>query len=166
MPLRNLIKASPETFSDLLLAADDRYREGEELLMRGEFDGCVYLLGYAAEMWLKAACFRLQGVPPTAPVKAALPALRSWMRIQAPHVAFSDYHDLGFFAQFVMQFRRLQGRALPLPVTTELQSRVVNGMHAEWIVDMRYRRCGLAASDAWAALLNTWWLKNNWLSLT
>lgn len=44
MPLRNLITASPETLSDMLLAADDRYQEAEELLMQQRFDGCVYLL--------------------------------------------------------------------------------------------------------------------------
>jgi hypothetical protein len=47
-----------------------------------------------------------------------------------------------------------------------LRSHVVNGLHPEWIVDMRYRRSNLAAADAWAALNNSWWVKMNWLTLT
>jgi hypothetical protein len=42
MPLRVLIKASPETLSDILLAAEDRYREAEELIVLQKFDGAVY----------------------------------------------------------------------------------------------------------------------------
>ena len=62
MPLRSLVKASPETLSDLLLAAEDRYGEAEDLLMHQRFDGSVYLFGYSCEMWMKAACLRLRGL--------------------------------------------------------------------------------------------------------
>jgi hypothetical protein len=166
MPLRNLITASPETLSDMLLAAEDRYQEAEELLMQQRFDGCVYLLGYAAEMWLKAACLRLRSHGLSTRVKAALPALRSYMGLTAPLVPFRDYHDLAFFAESIAHLRRQQGRLLSISLSTELQSRVVNGLYPEWMVDMRYRRCSLTAADAWAALLNAWWVKNNWVSLT
>src|SRR5207237_3071418 len=98
MPLRQAILASPETLSDMLLAAEDRYREAEELLLDQEFDGAVYLLGYAAEMWLKATCLRLRGHGPTVQVKDTLGTLKAFMRNVAPSVPFSDYHDLSFFA--------------------------------------------------------------------
>jgi hypothetical protein len=166
MPLRNLIKASPESASDMLLAADDRYREAEELLVQQKFDGCVYLLGYAAEMWLKVACLRLRSIGRNVPVKAALGPLKSWMRQVAPQVAFGDFHDLAYLATTVSHLRRHQGRPLPLPAATELQSHIVNGLYQEWIVDMRYRGSALTVADAWTALNNTWWLKHNWLSLT
>ncbi|HEY8751239.1 MAG TPA: hypothetical protein VIM11_24860 [Tepidisphaeraceae bacterium] len=165
MPLRNFIKAYPESISDMLVAADDRYQEAEELLLQHKFDGCVYLLGYSAEMWLKVACLRLRSLGPNVQVKAALGPLKSWMRQTAPQVPQADFHDLAFLAAAVAQLRIHQGRPLPLPVATELQSRVVNGLYPEWLVDMRYRRSGLAAVDAWAALVNTWWLKQNWMSL-
>jgi hypothetical protein len=88
MPLRNLVKASPESASDMLLTADDRYREAEELLVQQRFDGCVYLLGYAAEMWLKVACLRLRSIGVNVPVKAVLGPLKSCMRQVAPQVVF------------------------------------------------------------------------------
>ena len=166
MPLRNLIRSSPETLSDMLLAAEDRYRDAEELLVQERFDGCVYLLGYASEMWLKSACLRLQSHRPSVQVKAALPPLKSYMKLTAAHVPFTDYHDMAFFAACIAHLRIQQGRALPVAVARELQSRVVNGLHPEWMVDMRYRRCGLTAADAWSALLNAWWVKTNWSSLT
>ena len=51
MPLRSIVKAYPEMLSDMLLAAQDQYREAEDLLVQQQFDGCAYLFGYAAEMW-------------------------------------------------------------------------------------------------------------------
>jgi len=166
MPLRDLIKASPESASDMLLAADDRYLEAEELLVQQQFDGCVYLLGYAAEMWLKVACLRLRSIGVNVPVKAALGPLKSWMRQVAPHVAFTDFHDLAYLVTIVEQLRKDQGRPLPLRAIAELQSHIINGLYQEWIVDMRYRRSALTAADAWTALFNTWWLKQNWPTLT
>jgi len=76
MPLRQIILASPETLSDMLLAAEDRYQDAEELLAQRRFDGCVYLLGSSAEMWLKAVCMRPRGLSPTDLVMPALPALK------------------------------------------------------------------------------------------
>src|SRR5690242_15840363 len=88
MPLRNSILASPETLADMLLAADDRYQEAEDLLEHQRFDGCVYLFGYSAEMWLKAVCLRLRSIPPAGIVMSALPPLKKWMKAVAPQVTF------------------------------------------------------------------------------
>jgi hypothetical protein len=165
MPLRASIQASPETLSDLLLAAEDRYQEGEDLLMQQRFDGCVYLFGYATEMWLKVVCLQLRGHGPRTAVKAALPTLKHWMKLNVPHVPFVDYHDLAYFAECASRLRANQGRPLTWAVESELQSRITNGFYLEWIVDMRYRRSSLKAADAWNALSNVWWVKSNWTSL-
>jgi hypothetical protein len=135
-------------------------------LLLQEFDGSVYLFGYAVEMWLKAVCLRLRGHGPTVQVKAALPPLKTWMKANAPSVPFGDYHDLSALARAVMALRQDQGRPLPLPLLTELGLRIAGGMHDGWIVDMRYRRSGLSAADAWAALLSAWWLRSHWPQLT
>src|SRR5882672_3302247 len=105
MALRATVKAYPETLSDILVAADDRYQEAEDLLVQQRFDGCVYLLGYASEMWLKAACLRLRSLGPTALVKAALPALKAWMKTVAPAASLTNYHDLSYWAECVLQLR-------------------------------------------------------------
>lgn len=165
MPLRRIVKAAPEALSDMLLAAEDRYREAEELLVAQEFEGAVYLFGYAAEMWLKAVCLRLRGHGPSTPVKAALPPIKAWMAAVAPGVAFTDYHDLRFLAQCVVQLRQAHGRPLTGPLAADLQSQIATGLHEEWVVDMRYRHCGLVAADGWSALLQAWWMKTNWTLL-
>jgi hypothetical protein len=162
MPLRSLIKASPETLSDFVLAAQDRYDEAETLLLHEQFDGAVYLLGYGTEMWLKISCLRLQRLGPSGNVKAGLAPLKTKMMQIAPGVVFTDNHNLAYFAQAVIELRRNRNRPLPPTSVRELQSRVIHGLYGEWIVDMRYRRSALTANDAWFALVNTWWVKENW----
>jgi len=166
MPLRSTILATPERLSDFLLAADDRFADAEELLAQQRSDASVYLFGYAAEMWLKATCLRLRGLGPTAPAKAGLTTLKHWMKSAAPAVPFTDYHDLAFYAQAVPTLRSSIGRPLSAVQAAELQARVVNGLYAEWVVDMRYHRVGLTPTEAWTALADTWWVKMNGLSLT
>lgn len=167
MLLRAFVKANPETLSDFLLAADDRYREAEELLLAEEYDGCVYLLGYAAEMWLKSSCLRIQEVGPSRRVKDdALPALKKKMKVIAPDLHCSDSHDLSYFAECVICLRAWSGRPLPGDLVEQLRERISRGLHEEWIVEMRYRRSALTAADAWDALHNAWWMKTNWPSLS
>jgi hypothetical protein len=166
MPLRATIIASPETLSDMLLAAEDRYREGEELLLAQEFDGCVYLFGYSVEMWLKAACMQLRGANATVGVMTVLPTLKPLLRFLTPGITRFDYHDLSLLAACVIWLRNAAGRPLSTAMLTALQVHVINGIYAEWMVDMRYRRSGLVATDAWAALQNAWWARNNWTQLT
>ena len=165
MPLRQIIQGNPETLSDMLLTADDRYREAEQLILAQEFEGAIYLLGYAAEIWLKAACMLLQGHKNTTLVKSTLAPLRKWMQSVSPTVPFTDYHDLAFFAEAILQLRLHIGRPLAAGLAADLQTQVVRGLQDEWIVDMRYRRSGLTATDAWPALAQTWWVKNNWINL-
>ena len=166
MPLRQTVLSSPETLSDLLLAADDRYREAEELLVAQELDGCVYLFGYSVEMWLKSACLRLRGHGPVDQVMAALPPLKSWMKHVAPATTFTSYHDLNYLGACVLELRLHQARPVVGTLLTDFRARILTAMHDGWIVDMRYRRSGLTAQDAWDALVNAWWMKQNWTSLT
>jgi hypothetical protein len=165
MPLRAIVLASPETLADIVLAADERYTEAEELLLLGRYDACVYLLGYAVEMWLKAACFRLRGISPSTPVKPALPALKKWLKVVVPAIVPLDYHDLSFWSECAIQLRAHAGRPMPPATIVELRDTICTGLHEEWIVEMRYRRCGLNAADAWKALEQAWWMKSNWVHL-
>jgi hypothetical protein len=149
----------------MLLAAEDRYREAEKLILEQEFDGAVYLLGYAVEMWLKAACLRLQTTNPLVQIKPSLAPIKNWMRLKAPAIPFTDFHDLSFLGEYLLRFRQDQGRPLAAAMRLELTSHIISGLHQEWAVEMRYRRAGLVASDAWSALLQAWWMKINWIYL-
>ena len=165
MPLRAAILSSPETFSDIILAAEDRYKDAEELLLADRFDACVYLLGYAAEMWVKAVCLLLHLVPPSASVKASLPAIKKWMKVKAPTVVAADYHDLVFWTECAIQLRSDAGRPVPPVLAGEFRRTMAIGFYEEWIVDMRYRRCNLTVTDAWVALERASWVRTNWARL-
>ena len=52
------VKESIQVYEE---AAEARYLEGLELIQRGYSGGGVYLLGYVAEILLKAAFFRIRG---------------------------------------------------------------------------------------------------------
>jgi hypothetical protein len=166
MPLRQTIQASSgETLSDMLLAANDRYQDAEELLAQRRYDGCVYLFGLSAEMWLKAVCMRLRGLTPADLVMPALSALKAWMKHNSPTVLWTDYHDLSFFVRSIEALRSDVGRPLVPDLRLELNTRMVAGLHDEWIVDMRYRRSGITDPQAWHLLENAWWIKSNWVQL-
>src|SRR4051812_22970226 len=54
----------PDTIEEFERAAQARFGEAGVLLAAGSYAGAVYLLGYTAEMLLKAAWFRLMGHAP------------------------------------------------------------------------------------------------------
>ena len=167
MPLRAHVEANPETLSDFLLAADDRYREAEKLLEAEEYDGCVYLLGYAVEIWLKSSCLRLRKVGPTDRVLDALSALKGVMEMIAPRVPCPKYwrHDLSYFVECMHHLRTRAKRPLSPAVEQELRQQISSGLYEEWAVEMRYRRSALTAFDAWKAFKNARWMKKNWVKL-
>src|SRR4051794_17994100 len=113
MTLRRQILGSFETMADLEWAAETRFRDAETLLVSDRFAGCVYLLGFACEMWLKLAAFRLMGATPVVPVTAMLATARAWMAAHSPTIGHESYHSLRFWAEFVILRRAREGRALP-----------------------------------------------------
>src|SRR5439155_9695773 len=94
--VREQILRSAETFSDLAWAAEQRFREAEELMFSGKFAGAVYLFGLAAEMWLKLASFRLVGASPATAVHSLLAPIRKWMKLNTPSIDYEKYHSLHF----------------------------------------------------------------------
>jgi hypothetical protein len=78
---------APETVGSFLAAADQRFKDAEALEAAGRRLGAVYLYGYAAEMLIKSAYFRVvrsaSGLPMAAPITHAdrsiwLPSLRAF----------------------------------------------------------------------------------------
>src|SRR5438874_1112353 len=120
MTVREQILASPETLSDFAWAAEQRFREAEELLFVGRSGGAVYLLGLSAEMWLKLACFRLLGAVPATVVASRLGPARAWMRAMAPTIDPESYHSLAFWAEYLIRWRVANSIALPAALTGSL----------------------------------------------
>jgi hypothetical protein len=61
MPKRLLERRQPESIAEFRASATARYEEALSLSTQGYRTGAIYLWGYAAEMILKAAYFRLIG---------------------------------------------------------------------------------------------------------
>ncbi len=80
MALRNTLLLQPETLQSFVLAAEERYVDAQQLLVRGRTTATVYLAGYVAEMLLKAAALRLRGASPETSVPAMLGPAQTWAR--------------------------------------------------------------------------------------
>lgn len=147
MPLRHRIQQDPQTVQELLLASDQRFREGIELIASGHRAGGAYLLGYVAEMLLKHACFTFDGARPFDSVPPRLGPARQWARRFVPSVPHEGYHSIMFWALVVRGKRRQRGQPLPAPIEARLLQRA-HRLHGLWSVEMRYRRDLLERREA------------------
>ena len=68
MPIRSLFQSSPETVLGFEAAAEEKYEDGFNLMATASQGNGVYLMGYAAEMLLKSAYFRVVGLGHTVPI--------------------------------------------------------------------------------------------------
>jgi hypothetical protein len=146
------------------LAAEDRYWEGVELLIAGRSGGGVYVLGYAAEIFLKIACFRLEPVRPTDLAGPFFGPARKWMEIHSPTVDREKYHSLLFWSTYLRDKRRWQGRPLPMPVDWQLVRRA-RRLYRTWWVEMRYRQDRAQAIDARIVYDDVTWLRDHYHDL-
>jgi hypothetical protein len=165
MTYRDQILSSPETLSDLDWAAEQRYRDAEELLHRSRYAGAVYLLGLASEMWLKLACFRLRGATPSTTVDAVLAPAAKWMNVNAPGIDREAYHSLAFWAEYLMRVRASTGSPLPAHLTGELRHHVVRRLYEDWKIDMRYRSIPVSQFQARRVYHDVAWVRHNWPKL-
>jgi hypothetical protein len=139
MPLIARIVAD-HTVRDLRAAAGLRYREARRLALAGDRLMAIYLWGYAAEMLLKAAYFRLRGWLPTQPVTLADIKAARTHAIQILNLAWPqpNLHDLPRWRELLVEERkRLQvpyaggfGRSLSARVTR---------IYLNWREHLRYR---------------------------
>lgn len=165
MPLRDDILRRRETLSDLIWAAEERFRDGEYLLGATRLSGAVYLLGLSAEMWLKAACFRLRGATPATPVIGQLGPAKAWMQAQAPGVQAESYHSLLFWAEYLIRFRAIHGPDLSSDLIGELRHHVSHRLYADWKIDLRYRFAPITDRQAWRVYNDVLWVRQTWLNL-
>jgi hypothetical protein len=119
-------------------SAAARYREGCRLAANGDRLIGIYLLGYAAEMLLKAAYFRLERLHVKAPIgpaqlRSARDKAVSW-GITAP----VNYHDLSWWAQMLVESRQFLGRSYSYHFARQLLANV-NRIYQNWREFLRYR---------------------------
>jgi hypothetical protein len=158
--LRRLLDVTPETVADLDLAAEQRYWEGCELITQGYPLGGIYLLGHAAEMILKHACFRTDRGRPADPAAGFFGPIRTWMRLRHPAIDREGYHSLLFWAFYLRDKRRENGIPLPDALDWELVRRA-RRLYSTWSVGLRYRDwITRAASEAPRVYDDVTWLRD------
>lgn len=159
MPLRYLLKPE-ELVQDLELTADERLLEGLELLLHEHPGAGIYLLGYAAEMILKHAYFRLRGASPSHEVGALLTPARRFVEACHPGLPHEGYHSIWFWAVAIDEARVRMGRPLPGHLRAPFLSAGAR-LHGNWTVEMRYQPDVASEADARAVYDDVTWLSDH-----
>lgn len=147
MPYRARVQGRPETLAEFELAWEHRLAEGS-LLLNNEAarTGGVYLLGYVAEMILKAAYFRFIGAASEDRLDWLFtqPAFRT--SVNASAVVTENFHSLKFWTELLLTARQQRKRPLPIHVTNALRH-YTDLLFENWQVDMRYSALVVAAQE-------------------
>jgi hypothetical protein len=163
--LRHQLIAFTETLSAMTVSAEDRYRDGEQLLVGGRHRGAVYLLGLSAETWLKLACYRLVGARAADPVGPHAHRVSQYMATSVPTVAKESGHSLLFWAEFLVRFGRTQGTPPTAEQAGRLRHHVSNRAFLDWKIEIRYRPALVSAAADRRVLADVTWLRHNWHAL-
>jgi hypothetical protein len=158
--LRQRLELQPETISDFVLAAEQRYWEGIELAAAGRSGAGIYLLGYCAEIYLKVASFRFDGARSVDLIAPRLIPARTWMNGQPARTPHEGYHSLLFWLNYLRARRASAGRSLEGNLNGRLIHHV-NRLYLSWWVEMRYRPDSAKCEDVQRVLNDVTWLKDH-----
>jgi hypothetical protein len=166
LAVRQEILARSETLSDLEWAAEERFREAEELLRAGHFSGAVYLFGLSCEMWLKLGCFRYRGAKITDPVLSQLGPAKAWMKIRYPLIQCESYHSLVFWVEYLIATRAASVNPLTSSAIGEARHHIVHRLFEDWKIDLRYRQvASLSERQARRVYRDAAWVRQHWNAL-
>ncbi|HVX84853.1 MAG TPA: hypothetical protein VH253_08565 [Phycisphaerae bacterium] len=161
---RTKLAAEPETAQEFEAAAESRYWEGVELASAGRGYAGACLLGYTAEILLKLAALRLDGLSPATLVKQRLPPARVWMKKHAPGVDAESYHNLLFWMVLIREKRAWQGRPLEAQLDAMFTQRV-RRLSGNWWVEMRYRQSRLLDREIHCVYDDVSWMRDRYIEL-
>jgi hypothetical protein len=160
MALRPEVPAGEDLVQDFEIAATERLREARSLLARGEGTGAAYSAGYAAEMHLKQAVFRVDGARPHDRVRTRLNPAKRWAQSAIPSYRFRDYHDILFWALVLRKKRIDRGRPLSEALSQNLV-RLATRLSRAWSVHLRYHGREVTTIDAKTVLEDVAWFEKN-----
>jgi len=142
-------------------AAIQRRREADLLLSEAQFTGAVYLLGYVAECYVKAAFFR------TARYRTADAIARDERMLfekEAKDLGLMpprEPHHIPGWARLLIHYRDTQNRPLRHGLAVELHE-VVDHAYEVWRPTIRYRQLALRWQDIKPAIDAAEWLKRSY----
>lgn len=157
--------APHNSIREFTLAGLQRYRDGLRLIDAGRRLGAIYLLGYSAEMLLKAAYFSHLGFGDTQPVQksdleAAVGKKVTSQAAQLNTPVTSDYHDIRCWAALLIAYRAFKNSPYPATVGQTLSANVA-AVQALWKVTLRYHRNQASPSEAARVRQACAWLVRN-----
>lgn len=139
------------------MAADERYWEGVELLAQ-QRPGGVYMLGYAAEICLKLAVFRLIGSLNSEAMKAKLGPAKKLANRYGVHANPEGYHSLEFWTLLLLASRSARGQPFQPAFAQELAIRGAR-LHLNWSVNLRYHPFTASAREMHEVLDDVDWIR-------
>ena len=157
--------AATNSIHEFTLAALERWRDAADLIAAGRRTGAIYLMGYAAEMVLKAAYFRHLGFGDDQPIlfsdlAAAVGKKGISQATTLGSPVTNDYHDIGCWAALLIAYRASKLRPHPLPVRVALSANVV-AIQSLWRVTLRYHRNRASRAEADRVRQACAWLVRN-----
>ena len=126
-----------ESIDEYVLAAHQRLGEGTQLQI-GSPNGAVYLFGYVAELTIKAATYRLFGLPVNQCIPNRTFQHVEWM-MKKDGLRLHGPHDIMAWANFLVDHCKpmLSGAAYPLGFGNDVKHHA--GMiDANWSPSLRY----------------------------
>jgi hypothetical protein len=146
------------TIEEFRMAARLHFREASRLAVAGDRLAAIYLGGYAAEMLLKAAYFRLAGKGPAAPISTQeMYNARSYAKATLG-VAWADkLHDLTGWTALLVEERRLRGAPYSWTLARDLLAHTQR-IYLNWREYLRYRPNRPYQGETAAVLQGVQWL--------
>ena len=157
MGYRTILEAKPETVQDLELSAKRRLDEAFDLYRSGRFHTAIYIAGLAAEMYLKTACFFLEGAKPADNANALMAPLKPNKYKPSFIGNFESGHGLLFWSQELLDRRKNRGLS-PAPVRF---IPIISSISSDWFIAMRYRPGSATKNDAAQFILKVECLAND-----
>lgn len=157
MPLISRLPAH-HSIREFRAAAGQRYREATHLAAAGDRLAATYLCGYAAEMLLKAAYFRLMGRGPAAAITMGdLQNARSYAITALGLPWGGNLHEIPRWAELLVEERRRRGAAYAPAFARSLTARV-RRIYLNWREQLRYRANQPFVGEVGDTMRSVFWL--------
>lgn len=146
-------------------AARQRFAEAKRADMAGDGLIGIYLCGYAAEMLLKAAYFRLAGKKPSDPITMSdLRNAKGYANTKLGIGWSGNLHDLRGWSGLLVEERKVRGAPYLPSFSTGLNQRITN-LHSNWREDLRYSTNRPRHGEVSATVQAVAWLMVNYPGL-
>jgi hypothetical protein len=138
--LKPVLTRLDPSLSDVETSAEEYYWAGFELLVGGQHVRAgIYLLGYACEMWLKCAYFRLVGKGAADSItRVDLSTAKADAAALGVAALPESFHSVVFWRDLMLAKRSRLGRALLAPELVRGLVDCTARVYDNWDVSMRY----------------------------